>query len=206
MRTAAGNEARVLLGLGSNQGDRLARLRAAVEALSADPRIRVDLCSRVWETEHVGPDLQDPYLNACVAIRTDLDPMGLLNMLKGLEVAAGRRSDGHRRPRPIDLDILLFGDLVVSHGRLRIPHPELARRAFVLEPLAEIAGDVRCPDSGETIAEACAKIRRKAGPWVRPFDGGDLQGLVPGCEQGGAGCCPGHTSSLRASSGSARRA
>lgn len=203
---SAGGENLVLvhLGLGSNQGDRLDNLRAAVVQLAAHPRVRVTACSRVWETEHVGPDVQDPYLNACVGVLTDLAPLDLLDALKGMEAAAGRRPDGHRRPRPIDLDILLYGDRVVREGRLTVPHPELGDRAFVLEPLAEIAGPLARPDSGETIADACAKIRRKGGPWVRPFAGGDLivgkdlPGQVPGREQGGQGCYPGATSSSKA--------
>lgn len=186
------------LGLGSNQGDRLGELRRALAGLGSLPGVAVTAESAVWETEHVGPDVQDPYLNACVAVRTRLSPLDLLEALKALEAAAGRRPDGHRRPRPIDLDILLYGDAVLAGERLRVPHPELRRRAFVLEPLAEIAPDLRCPDSGETIAEACAKIRRKGGPWVRRHDGGGLRERGPGSEQGGPGCCPGATSSSKA--------
>lgn len=188
------------LGLGSNQGDRLAALRQAVAALDALPGVTVVSASGVWETEHVGDpgDRQDPYLNACVGIRTELEPEALLGALKALEAEAGRAADGHRRPRPLDLDILLFGDRVLAGARLRVPHPELARRAFVLEPLAQIAAAVRCPDSGETIAEARAKIRRKGGPWVRPYGGGGLRDAGPGSEQGGPGCCPGATSSSKA--------
>jgi 2-amino-4-hydroxy-6-hydroxymethyldihydropteridine diphosphokinase len=188
------------LGLGSNQGDRLAELRRAVTALAGVPGVAVVAVSDVWETEHVGDpgDQQDPYLNACVGIRTGLEPEELLRALKALEAAAGRPAGGHRRPRPLDLDILLFGDRVLAGERLRVPHPELARRAFVLEPLAQIAAGVRCPDSGETIAEARAKIRRKGGPWVRPYGGGGLRDAGPGSEQGGPGCCPGATSSSKA--------
>lgn len=199
----------VFLGLGSNQGDRLAHLREAVASLAAHPRLAVTARSRIWETEHVGPDVQDPYLNACVAVATDLPPLELLDTLKGLEAAAGRQPDGHRRPRPIDLDILLYGDQVIREGRLTVPHPEWRERAFVLEPLAEIAGARTCPDSGETIVQVCAKIRRKGGPWVRPYERGDLvdgrqlhdgilPGQDPGREQGGRGCYPGATSSSKA--------
>ncbi len=204
MTGPAAGMAPVFLGLGSNQGDRLGHLRSAVAALVAHPRVSVTACSGIWETEHVGPDVQDPYLNACVAVATDLAPLELLDVLKDLEARAGRRPDGHRRPRPIDLDILLFGDLVVAEGRLVIPHREWRERAFVLEPLAEIAAGATCPDSGETIAAICAKIRRKGGPWVRPFAGGGLvdegflPGQEPGREQGGRGCYPGATSSSKA--------
>jgi 2-amino-4-hydroxy-6-hydroxymethyldihydropteridine diphosphokinase len=186
------------LGLGSNQGDRLAELRRAVAGLAALPGVAVTAASGVWETEHVGVGVQAPYLNACVEVRTELSPLGLLEALKGLEAAAGRRPDGHRQPRPIDLDILLYADLVCAGPQLRVPHPELRRRAFVLEPLAQIAARVACPDSGETIGDACAKIRRKGGPWVRPHPGGGLRDPGPASEQGGPGCCPGATSSLKA--------
>jgi len=189
------------LGLGSNQGDRLAELRRAIAGLAGLPGVEVGAVSGVWETEHVDDDAtaqrQDPYLNACVAIRTTLPPLALLDALKGLEAAAGRDRDGHGRPRPIDLDILLYGEAELASERLRVPHPQLRRRAFVLEPLAQIAPGARCPDSGETIGEACAKIRRKRGPWVRPH-GGVLRDPGPGSEQGGAGCCPGATSSSKA--------
>ncbi len=188
----------VFLGLGSNQGDRLAHLRAAVAVLAKHPRLSVTACSRIWETEHVGPDEQDPFLNACVAVATDLAPLDLLDALKAMESAAGRLPGGHRRPRPIDLDILLYGDQVIREDRLVVPHPEWRERAFVLAPLAEIAGGRTCPDSGETIADVCAKIRRKEGPWVRLYDGGDLQGQDPGREQGGQGCFPGAISSSKA--------
>lgn len=190
------------VGLGSNVGDRLAALRRALAGMAELPGVAVGAVSDVWETEHVAVggarDRQDPYLNACVEIRTELEPLELLEALKGLEAAAGRAGDGHGRPRPIDLDILLYGDAVLAGARLRVPHPELRRRAFVLEPLAQIAADALCPDSGETIGEACAKIRRKGGPWARLYGGGTLRNPGPGSEQGGPGCCPGATSSSKA--------
>ena len=173
----------VFLGLGSNLGDRLAELRRAAAALAAHPRLDLTACSRIWETEPVGSGVQDPFLNACVAVRTNLAPVDLLDVLKSQEAAAGRAPDGHRKPRPIDLDVLLYGDQVVSVERLTVPHPELRNRAFVLEPLREIAGECLIPDSSETIAAACAKIRRKSGPWVRLYDGGDLQAQVPGANK-----------------------
>lgn len=188
----------VFLGLGSNQGDRLAALRGAAAAVAALPGTELIRRSRVWETEHVGRDIQDPYLNACLEVRTSLEPLALLEKLKGIEAAAGRLPGGHRRPRPIDLDILLYGDLVLAGERLRVPHPELGRRAFVLEPLAEIAAAVASPESGETIGDLCAKIRRKDGPWVRLHGGGGQWEPAPGSEQGGPGCCPGATSSSKA--------
>ena len=158
---------KVFLGLGTNVGDRAAHLAEAVLALAAHPEIQVTGVSRVYETEYVGPGTQDPFLNACVAVSTRLRPGVLLAVLKGAEQRQGRQPGGHMRPRPIDLDILLFGDLVMSTAGLTVPHREMRERAFVLEPLAELAPDEKFPDSGETFAAACAKIRRKSGPWIK---------------------------------------
>ena len=147
------SRALVLIGLGGNQGNRLAHLQTAARALAAHPALDFVRASRIWESEYVGPCRQDPYLNACVALRTDLGPAALLAECRSLERAAGR------------------DDEVV------VPHPRMRDRAFVLEPLCEIAPDLRFPDSGETVAAACAKIRRKPGPWLRPRE--DLS-LMPG--------------------------
>jgi len=155
------------LGLGSNVGDRLGHLRRALFALATHPEIRVTAVSRVYETEYVGPGEQEPYLNACLAIRTGLAPRVLLAVLKGAEARAGRTRDGDLRPRVIDIDILLYDNALRDGADLALPHAGMRDRAFVLEPLNEIAGGEKFPDSGETIAEACAKIRRKSGPWVR---------------------------------------
>jgi 2-amino-4-hydroxy-6-hydroxymethyldihydropteridine diphosphokinase len=157
----------VFLGLGTNVGDREAHLREALLALAAHPQIQVTSVSRVYETEYVGPGTQDPYLNACVELATCLEPSILLAILKGTEQRQGRQPDGHMRPRPIDLDILMFGDRVMMSDGLTVPHREMRDRAFVMEPLAELAPAVKFPDSGETIASACAKIRRKSGPWIK---------------------------------------
>lgn len=151
--------ARVLLALGGNQGDRLGHLQAAVDALQDHPRLAVARISPVFETEFIGDGRQDPYLNACLELRCGLEPLPLLDVLKELEEKRGRRPDTHLQPRPLDLDILLFGERIVDEERLAVPHPRLRERAFVLEPLARIAGDLIFPDSGETVAQACAKIR-----------------------------------------------
>lgn len=170
----------VLLGLGSNLGDRLHHLRRAVFALATHPEITVERGSRIYQTEFVGTGTQDPYLNACLQVSTALNPGVLLAVLKGVEARHGRRPDGHLQPRPIDLDILFYGDQVLARADLTIPHPRIRERGFVLEPLAELAFSWKFPDSGETIAEACAKIRRKSGARIEPLDGLRLLPVEPG--------------------------
>jgi 2-amino-4-hydroxy-6-hydroxymethyldihydropteridine diphosphokinase len=162
----AGQET-VYLGLGTNVGDRPGHLREALLALAAHPEIQVTGISKVYETEYVGPGDQDPYLNACVELVTGLKPRVLLAVLKGAEQRQGRQPDGHMKPRPIDLDILMFGDRIMASEGLTVPHREMRERAFVMEPLAELVPLVKFPDSGETTASACAKIRRKSGPWIK---------------------------------------
>ena len=155
------------LGLGSNLGDRRRHLREALLALATHPEIELEAVSGLWETEYVGPGSQPPYLNACATVRTTLPAPVLLAVLKGAEARHGRPPEGHGRPRPLDLDILLYGEVVSAEAHLTLPHPRLRERAFVLEPLGELAPDHALPDSGETVASACARIRQAGGPWVR---------------------------------------
>lgn|GEM_PF-640022 len=171
----------VLVGLGSNQGDRLRELRRAVQALDLHPEIEVTAWSSIYETTYVGPGRQDDYLNACLEVATALAPGVLLAVLKGIESRHGRMPGGHMKPRPIDLDLLFYGDNTLSGNDLTIPHPRIRDRAFVLEPLAEVAPAWVFPDSGETIGEACAKIRRKSGAGVRLQAGLSLApAVIPG--------------------------
>ncbi len=171
---------RVHLGLGSNQGERLGHLRFAVQKMRAHPRLRVRQVSSVYETAYVGPGTQDPYLNACVQVETDLEPEGLLDLVKGWERERGRAPDGHMRPRCLDVDILLWEGLVLETDRLRIPHPRLAERLFVLAPLEELSPDEKIPNSGETVRNLCAKIRRKCGQEIRPWAQGIEAPASPG--------------------------
>lgn len=160
----------IYLGLGGNVGDRLANLRRGLFALMTHPEVRVEAFSRIWESEYVGPGAQAPYLNACVRARTTLAPAPLLAVLKGIEARLGRAPDTHLQPRPLDLDILLYGDRRGADPRLTLPHPRLAERGFVLAPLAELGADVVLPDSGETAGAAWARMqRREGGPWLRPW-------------------------------------
>lgn len=137
---------RVLLGLGSNLGDRLENLRRAVSSLERNPEVEVTARSGVYESEALDYRDQPDFLNAVVEVETALDPRGLLELAMGLETEAGRRRPFPSAPRTLDVDILVFGDLVVEEPDLAIPHPRLGERRFVLEPLLEIRPDGTLPD------------------------------------------------------------
>jgi 2-amino-4-hydroxy-6-hydroxymethyldihydropteridine diphosphokinase len=138
------------LGLGSNVGDREAHLRDAIEDLRRHG-VTVEAVSSIYETEPVGEILDQPdFLNAAVRIRTALEPEALLDLSKAIEAEHGRVFGGPRHgPRPIDIDLLLLGDLELSTERLTLPHPEVASRRFVLAPLLELDSDLRLPDGTE---------------------------------------------------------
>ncbi len=147
---------RVFLGLGANLGDRIAALRSAIRCL--EPFVMVDATSSVWDTAPEIVEDQPRFLNAVVAGWTDLDPFALLRAIKRLERELGRQPTERYGPRAIDIDILLYGDWSVDSKDLVIPHPLLAKRAFVLAPLAEIAADSVPHSIGVTIAELLARI------------------------------------------------
>ena len=152
---APGAGARVgYLGLGSNVGDRAAHLRVAVELLR-EHGVEVLAASSIYETEPVGelPDQPD-FLNAALRIRTGLDPDALLDLCKAIEVEQGRMLGGPRHgPRPLDVDLLLLGDLELESERLALPHPQLSARRFVLEPLLELDPELALPD-GTRLSDA----------------------------------------------------
>ena len=150
---------RGFLGLGSNVGDRLANLRAARDRLAATEGIEVIASSSVYETEPQGPVRDQPdFLNACLEIATELGPEALLDVCKAVERALGRAAGGRRRgPRPIDVDVLLLGDLVHRSVRLMLPHPELTARRFVLAPLAELDPELALPD-GRRLADVLDRL------------------------------------------------
>jgi 2-amino-4-hydroxy-6-hydroxymethyldihydropteridine diphosphokinase len=128
-----------LLGLGSNVGDRRAQLQAAVDALPA-AGVAVLACSSTYDTDPVGEVTdQASFLNACVRIRTELEPLALLDAVKRIERRLGRSEDAVRHgPRTIDIDILLLGELELRHERMALPHEQLLARRFVLIPALEL--------------------------------------------------------------------
>jgi 2-amino-4-hydroxy-6-hydroxymethyldihydropteridine diphosphokinase len=146
------------LGLGSNVGDPASHLRAAVELLEAEG-VEVDAVSSTYVTEPVGEILDQPdFLNAAVRIRTDLEPEELLDACKRVEAERGRAFDAPRHsPRPLDVDLLLLGDLELSTDRLTLPHREVTSRRFVLVPLLELDPGLTLPD-GARLANALAAL------------------------------------------------
>jgi 2-amino-4-hydroxy-6-hydroxymethyldihydropteridine diphosphokinase len=143
----------VFVGIGSNLGDREAYLRRALELLAADPGIEVEQMSRIRETDPWGVLDQPRFLNAAARLTTDLEPRALLDRLLAVENALGRVRTGERYgPRTIDLDLLLYGDRVIDEPGLRVPHPRLSERRFVLEPLAELDPALEVPGRGSVQA------------------------------------------------------
>lgn len=150
----------VAIALGSNLGDRAAHLAFAVAELS---RILSDLrLSRLVDTEPVGvPEAQSRFLNAAVVGTTVLEPATLLAELLAIERLRGRERPYHHAPRTLDLDLILYGGRIVREEGLEVPHPRFRERLFVLEPLAEIAGDWRDPVTGSTISALLGSLRAR---------------------------------------------
>ncbi|HEX6456658.1 MAG TPA: 2-amino-4-hydroxy-6-hydroxymethyldihydropteridine diphosphokinase [Solirubrobacterales bacterium] len=146
------------LGLGSNVGDSAAHLRAAIELLEAEG-IEVDAVSSTYVTEPVGEILDQPdFLNAAVRIRTELEPEALLDACKRVEAERGRQFDLPRHsPRPLDVDLLLLGELELSTDRLTLPHREVTSRRFVLVPLLELDPELTLPD-GTRLADTLRSL------------------------------------------------
>jgi len=145
------------LALGSNIGDREANLREAVDRLASE-EIRVRRRSSLYETEPRELLDQPWFLNAVVEVETSLFPMQLLARVREIERQMGRRRVTPKGPRNIDIDILFYGRTVIATAELEVPHPRMAQRRFVLEPLAEIAPDFRHPVTGKTANEMLAAL------------------------------------------------
>ena len=158
------------IGLGSNLGDRRAILHAALAALADAPGVIVRAVSSYHETRPVGgPSGQGPFLNAAAQLETTLDPDQLLLVLQEIENHSGRARTVRWGERTLDLDILIYGDRFLDTPGLKLPHPRLALRRFVLAPLAEIAPTVVDPMTRRTIADLLANLDR--GPRLLAIDG-----------------------------------
>ena len=157
------------LGVGSNLGDRRAHLEGAVDLLR-DRGVEIVAVSSAYETEPVGEILDQPdFLNAAVRIATELEPLELLDLCKAIEAEHGRMFGAPRHgPRPLDVDLLLLGDIELRSERLTLPHPEVTSRRFVLVPLLELDPELALPD-GTRLADALARLApgqqvQKVGP------------------------------------------
>ena len=158
-----------LLGLGSNVGDRRAHLQEAALALPG-AGVEVLASSSTYDTDPVGEVLDQPsFLNACLSVRTALEPLELLATVKGLEQRLGRGAEVRRHgPRTIDIDILLLGGLELHDEQMTLPHEQLLRRRFVLVPALELDFDARTP-AGERLSDALARLDLAEGVrWAGP--------------------------------------
>lgn len=147
-----------VIGLGGNLDAPADRVRRARKALAGSEGIREVAFSSLYKSRPMGPKDQPDYVNAVMAVETDLGPLALLDHLQSLEALEGRVRLGERwGPRTLDLDLLVYGDQVIQHPRLTVPHPGLAVREFVLHPLAEILPDLEVPGMGcvRELAEQC---------------------------------------------------
>lgn len=152
---------KVYLGLGSNVGDRKANLEKALQLLGE--RLHIEQVSSLYETEPMGYVEQPRFLNAVCCVETDIGPWQLLSLIKGIEAALGRVPSFPNAPRPIDVDILFYGGLVVETPELNIPHPRIEERAFVLIPLSQIDSALLHPISGKRISDLVAEVQGKDG-------------------------------------------
>ena len=147
-------QANCLIGLGSNVGDREAALRGAFDAIDALPNVKLLRQSRLYRTAPIGgPSGQQEFLNAAAVVETQLEPLALLDKLQRIENQFGRERRERWSARTLDIDLLLAGDTVIESPELTVPHPRMSFRRFVLEPSAEIAGEMVHPTIGWSIRE-----------------------------------------------------
>ena len=156
------------IALGGNVGNVSETFRRALEQLRQSGGVRIERCSSLYQTSPVGPRCCDssgsisrPYLNAAVQLRTTLQPRGLLKLLVDIEARLGRSRSGPWQPRPIDLDMILYGDRVIETSELVVPHPACWYRRFVLDPLTEIAADVVHPVKQQSLSDLRERLLRR---------------------------------------------
>lgn len=152
MSEAGKKEKRAFISIGSNLGDRLWYMKAAMKAMEESPGLDVIACSQIADTIPVDNPDQPHFLNQVVSVNTSLSPHGLLRVLQAIETNMGRKRTVWKGPRTIDLDILLYGDRVVGHPDLTIPHAQLLNRSFLVCQVLEIDPDAVDPASHLTLA------------------------------------------------------
>ncbi len=155
------NSVVVYIGLGSNLQNPIAQVALAMDELRSLPQTKLEAKSSLYRSDPMGPQDQNDYINAVVAVRTHLPPMELLNHLQAIENQHGRVRIGERwGPRTLDLDILLYGDKAIDLPRLKVPHYGMHERNFVLVPLQEIIPDLKLPD-GRSLSELANSISQQ---------------------------------------------
>ncbi len=154
---------RCWIGLGSNMGDREGFLMQALRQLSNHKGIQLARYSSIYETEPYGPVSQDHFLNMVVEIHTMLEPTELLSETQAIEANLQRERTIHWGPRTIDLDILLYADKIIKMDALKIPHPELSKRLFVLVPMKELEKNLEIPGLNKTIQELSESFKDQKG-------------------------------------------
>jgi 2-amino-4-hydroxy-6-hydroxymethyldihydropteridine diphosphokinase len=164
--------------LGGNEGERLANLERAVSEMAV--QLTVTMLSPLYETKPVGFADQGWFLNAVAAVETELSPHELLALLQAVEQTLGKATPFPNGPRTLDLDLLLYGDEIVNDEGLVVPHPRLHQRAFVLQPLADLAGDVNHPTLGKRIRQLLGEVSDQSG--VRAWEG--RSGVFPAHRKG----------------------
>lgn len=148
------------IGIGSNVGDKKGYLDFAVKKLEENPHCRVLKVSDYIETEPVGGVEQDMFLNGCIELETVLPPYDLLELVNKIETDAGRTREIHWGPRTLDIDILLYGNRIITDEKLSVPHREMAKRAFVIEPLAQIAPYAYHPMKRKYVSELLEELEK----------------------------------------------
>lgn len=163
----------VYVGLGSNLGDREKLLNQAIARIGENPLITISRVSSVFETEPWGREDQPEFLNQVIEINTEMQPQQLLEFLQQVEKTLGRERRERWTARSMDLDLLIFGDRIIDSKQLTLPHPELRNRRFVLEPLAELAPELKVPKTGKTVSELLALCTDAhwVKKWAKPGEG-----------------------------------